>query len=68
MHVLRPNRVVAYTPFRGQSPFANDAVDSSMGFSFAPKAHRPYDRRKPIHVEIVPEKASLRGPEIFLKD
>ena len=67
MHVLRPNRVVVYTPFRGQSLFANDAVDSSIGYPFAFKAHRPYERIKLIHLERVPKKAGLRGPETFLK-
>ena len=58
MHVLRPNRVVVYIPFRGQSLFANDAVDSSIGYPFAFKAHRPYERIKLIHLERVPKKKS----------
>ena len=65
MHVLRPTRGVAYTPFRGQSLFANDAVDSSICFPFGFKAHHPYDRIKLIHLERVPEKAGLWGPVTF---
>ena len=68
MHGLRPNRVVAYTPFRDQSLFANDAVDSLIGFPFASKVHHPCDRTKLIHLERVPEKAGLRGQETFPKD
>lgn len=31
MHVLRPNRVVAYTLVRGQNPFANGYLNSPIG-------------------------------------
>ena len=35
MHVLRPNRVVAYTPFRDQSLLVNGPINSSIGSPLA---------------------------------
>lgn len=68
MHVLRPNREGAYTPFRDQSLFVDNAIDRSMRFLFAFKAHYPCDRIKLIHVERVPETAGLWGPVTFPND
>ena len=66
MHVLRPNNVVAYTPFRGPSLFANGPLNSLIGSSLALRIHHPCDHIKLIDLESVPERADLRGSVILL--